>query len=174
VLHHPVVLHGRVTYVTNARSRPRKGKRKQPPDGSQSPESSKRATTGSGISEPRSNDPTCSNPQPKYFRISGVPLIWSENDLFDALQSIDPCLTRRDYRPSLYPECFSSSQIALLTLDPSIEHLHSRAHLQISKSASKTAALLNIDSQFYSLTPLNVPVGEVVAESVFSVPAKAS
>ncbi|KAF8535741.1 hypothetical protein BDD12DRAFT_891916 [Trichophaea hybrida] len=147
-------------------SNPTMKKRKQPPDGSQSPGSSKRATTGSGISEPRSNDPTSSNPQPKYFRISGVPSSWNENDLFDALYSIDPCLTRQDYRPSLYPACFSSSQTALLNLDPCTENLHGRAHLQVSESASKTAALLKIDSQFYSLTPLNVPVGEAVADVI--------
>ncbi|KAF8543181.1 hypothetical protein BDD12DRAFT_874965 [Trichophaea hybrida] len=151
---------------TNTRSRSRKGKRKQPPDDSRSPGSSKRATTGSGISEPRLNDLTCSNAQPKYFRISGVPSSWSENDLFDALHSIDPCLTRQDCRPSLYPACFSSSQIALLNFDPCTEHLHGRTHLQVSELASETATLLNIDSQFYSLTPLNVPVGEAVADVI--------
>ncbi|KAF8537270.1 hypothetical protein BDD12DRAFT_911593 [Trichophaea hybrida] len=153
------------TMNTDIRSPSRNGKRKQPPDGSQSQGISKRATTGSGISEPHLNDPTSSYPQPKYFRISGVPSSWSENDLFDALHSIDPCLTRQDYRPSLYPACVSSSQTALLNLDPCTEHLYGRAHLQISESASKTV-VLNIDSQFLNLTPLNNPVGEAVADLI--------
>jgi len=154
----------------NPRSRSRKGKRKQPPDGSQSPGSSKRATTGSGVrtvgaGEPRPNDPPNLN-QLKCFRISGLPSSWSANDLFEALHAIDPSLTRQNYRPSLYPACYNSTQIALLNLDPSTEHLQRHKHLQVSESASRTVALLTIDSQFYNLTPLNVPEGEVVAELV--------
>ncbi|KAF8530881.1 hypothetical protein BDD12DRAFT_914734 [Trichophaea hybrida] len=157
--------------ATYPRSRSRKGKRKQPPDGSQSPEGSKRATTGSGVltvgtSEPQSINPTSSNLRPKCFRISGLPLSWSENDLFDALHDNDPSLTRQSYRPSLYPACFGSKQTALLYLDPSTEHLHSHNHLQVSESASRTATVLTIDSDFHNLTPLNDPKGDIVADVI--------
>ncbi|KAF8539827.1 hypothetical protein BDD12DRAFT_909826 [Trichophaea hybrida] len=156
---------------TNPRSRSRKGKRKQPLDGSQLPESSKRAAIGSGVlavgtSEPPSIDLTSSTPRPKCFRISGLPLSWTEDDLFDALHEIDPSLTRQDYRPSLYPACCNSTQTALLNVEPCTELLQRRNHLQVSESARRTAAILTIDSQFYNLTPLNVPVGEVVADVI--------
>jgi len=171
---------------TNPRSRSQKGKRKQPPDGSQLPESSKRAAIGSGVlavstSEPRSIDLTSSNPRPKCFRISGLPSSWTEDNLFDALHDIDPSLTRQKFRPSLYPACVSwvplpggfptdrhAKQTALLNLDASSEHLHSRTHLSVSESASRTAAVLKIDCDFYNLTPLNVPKGDIVAELVFA------
>ena len=156
----------RRTIDTNSSSR--KGKRKQPPDATQSAGSSKRVASGSGIlavgtGEPVSDDPPNSNPRPKCFRISGLPLNWNENDLFDALQDIVPSLTRQDYRPTLYPSCYSSTHTALLNLDRT-KHLQCRNHLQVSQSASRTAALLTIDSHFYNLTPWNVPEGEVVAE----------
>jgi hypothetical protein len=144
-----------------------KGKRKQPPDTSHLAGSSKRITTGRailGTGKPASDDPPISNPRPKCFRISGLPLSWSENDLFDALHAIDPSLTDQNYRPSLYPACVSSTQTALLNLDPCTELLQQHNHLPVSDSASRGAALLTIDSHFYNLTPLNVPVGEVVAE----------
>ncbi|KAF8544651.1 hypothetical protein BDD12DRAFT_906355 [Trichophaea hybrida] len=157
---------------TNPRSR--KGKRKQPPDGSQSPGSSKRTTAGSGVlahstSEPRSNDPTSSNPQPKCFRISGVPSSWSENDLFDALYTINPSLTRQNCRSWLYLGCSGSTQIALL--DSRTEHLERHKHLQVPESAGRTV-VLTIDRHFYNLTPLNDPVGEVIAD-VIAVPGLA-
>ncbi|KAF8241219.1 hypothetical protein K440DRAFT_665405, partial [Wilcoxina mikolae CBS 423.85] len=155
----------------DANPSPRKGKRKQPPDASQSAGSSKRVTTGSGIlavgtGKPGSDDPPNSNPRPKCFRISGLPLSWSENDLFNALHAIDPSLTRQDFRPSLNPSCYNSTQTALLNLDPCTEHLQRHSHLKVSESASRTAALLMIDSHFYNLTPLNVPEGEVVADVI--------
>jgi len=171
---------------TNTRSRSRKGKRKQQPDDSKSPESSKRATTGGGVlavstGEPRWIDLTSSNPRPKCFRISGLPSSWTEDNLFDALHDIDPSLTRPEFRPSLYPACVSwvplpggfptdrpTKQTALLNLNVSNEHLHSRTHLSVSELASRTAAVLKIDSDFYNLTPLNVPKGDIVAELVFA------
>jgi hypothetical protein len=152
-------------------------KRKQLPDAPQSPRNAKRIPTTKGTiessfvtvgaSESESHNPSNSNPRPKCFRISGVPSTWSEDDLFDALLTIDPSLARQNYRPSLYPACCSSTQIALLNLGPCTQHLHQQNHLLVSESADRTAALLTIDSHFSNLTPLNVPEGEVVAELVF-------
>jgi len=175
-----------LTTDTYPRSQCRNRKRKLPSNGSQSPESSIRATTGGGVlavstSEPRSIDLTSSNPGPKCFRISGLPSSWTEDNLFDALHDIDPSLTRQEFGPSLYPACVSwaplpggfptdrpTKQTALLNLNVSNEHLHSRTHLSVSELASRTAAVLKIDSDFYNLTPLNVPKGDIVAELVFA------
>jgi hypothetical protein len=109
---------------------------------------------------------------PKCFRISGIPLSWSENDLFDALHTVDPSLTLQNYRPSLYPSCYGPTQTVLLNLHPSTVFLQSLNHFSFPESASRTAAALKIDSDFYNLTPLNVPTGEVVAEFDLPVPAK--
>jgi hypothetical protein len=162
--------------TTDTNPRSRKGKRKQPPDAPQPPKNAKRVhTTGGtiggsilyvGAGQSGSHNPSNSNQQPKCFRISGVPLTWSADDLFDAILAIDPSLAHQNYRPSLYPACCSSTQTALLNLDPCTEHLQQQNHLQVSATASRTAALLTIDSHFYNLTPLNVPEGEVVAELV--------
>ncbi|KAF8249183.1 hypothetical protein K440DRAFT_660436 [Wilcoxina mikolae CBS 423.85] len=158
--------------TTDANPGSREGIHKQQSDVSQSAGSSKPVNTpSSGIltdnnAEPGSHDHPISNLRPKYFRISGLPSSWSENDLFDALHAIDHSLTDQEYRPSIYPSCCNSTQTALLNLDPCTEHLQHRNHLQISESASRAAALLTIDSHFYNLTPLNVPKGEVVAELV--------
>jgi hypothetical protein len=144
-----------------------KGNCKQPADASQSAGSSKRVTTGSGIlgtDESGSDDPPNLNPRQTCFRISGIPLSWSENDLFDVLHTIDPFLTRQDYRPSLYPACYRSTQTALLNLDPRTEYLQRDHYMRVSESGSRVAAHLTIDSHFYNLTPLNAPVREVVAE----------
>lgn len=122
------------------------------------------STTGGGTGEHASDDSLNSNVRPQYFRISGLPLSWSANDLFDVLHAIDPSLTDPDYRPSLFPACCSSTQTTLITLGPCIEHLQRYNYVLVPESASRTAALLTIDSHFYNLTPLNVPVGEVVAE----------
>jgi len=88
------------------------------------------------------------------------------SDLFNALHDIDQALKQQNFRPSLYPGCCGSTQTALLTLDPSTTHLQSQTHLQVSESASRNVVVLTVDSNFYNLTPLNVPKGEVVAESV--------
>ncbi|KAF8534445.1 hypothetical protein BDD12DRAFT_895913 [Trichophaea hybrida] len=153
---------------SNTRSQSGKEKRKQPADCSKPP-SSKRTTTRSAVlaaspSEQRSNDHTSSNPQPKYFRISGVPSTWNEDDLFGALLTIVPSLTRQYYRPSLYPACSRSTQTAVLNLGPFTAHLQQQNHLEVSDPPSKT--YLQIDSDFYNLTPLNVPIGEVVADVI--------
>ncbi|KAF8531694.1 hypothetical protein BDD12DRAFT_914648, partial [Trichophaea hybrida] len=111
---------------------------------------------------------TNTNPrsQRKCFRISGLPSTWSETDLLDALHAIDPSLTRHDSRPSVYPACYSSTQTALLHLDPYIEHLHSNLYLHVPESNTRAAAHLTIDSHFHNLTPLNDPSGDVVADVI--------
>jgi len=166
--------------TTDTNPRSREGKRKQPPGAPQPTKNAKRVhttggttggTIGGSILDVRagqsgSHNPSNSNQQPKCVRISGVPLTWSADDLFDAILAIDPSLAHQNYRPSLYPACCSSTQTALLNLDPCIANLQQQNYLQVSAAASGTGALLTIDSHFYNLTPLNAPEGEVVAELV--------
>jgi hypothetical protein len=56
----------------------------------------------------------------------------------------------------------------LLNLNVSNEHLQSRTHLSVSELTSRTATVLKIDSDFYNMTPLNVPKGDIVAELVLA------
>jgi len=155
------------TIVTNPI--PQNGKRKQPPYDEQSSGKSKRVNittedflaTGGRVSvppEPRTIGPRC-------FRISGVPPSWSENDLFDVLQTLDPPLTRNE-KPSLFPACSGLTQTALLNLDSYPEHLPHAKYLQLPETTSRTGAHLTIDCDFYNLTPLNIPKGEIIAELV--------
>jgi hypothetical protein len=123
----------------------------------------------SSIGEPRSSDPWNSTPPPKCYRISSIPCSWNEDDLFNALHASDQPLTRQGYQLSLYPACYTDTKTALLILDPCVEHLQYPKHVKISNGT----ICLTIDSDFYSLTPLNVPVGEIVAELVLTTTAKA-
>ncbi|KAF8533302.1 hypothetical protein BDD12DRAFT_984533 [Trichophaea hybrida] len=135
--------------------------RKQPPDCSQSP----RSILAVGNSQPQLNVPTSSNQVPKCFRISGVPSSWNEDDLFDALHAIVPSLMHQKFRPSLYPGCCGSTKIALLNLDSGTKHLERHKYLPVPESTSRPG-VLTIDSDFYNLTPLNLPEGEIIADVI--------
>jgi len=155
--------------------RPQKGKRKQPPHTQQSAGDSKRVNTNqsgflaAGPAQSGSHTSSSSNQRPKCFRISGIPPRWSEDDLLNALHTIDPSLTHQNCQPSLYPGCSGAipTQTGLLNLVSGTKRLESHKHLQVLESDNKLGALI-IDSHFYGLTPLNVPRGEVVAEFVIS------
>jgi len=149
--------------------RVRDGKRKQPPDTESSARNSKRMITETDFpvvsnnqSKSGSHNPSSSISLPKSFRVSGIPLSWSHNDLFDALHANDPSLTGQNYQPSLYPACCSPTQIALVCFDPCTARIQQLSHQKVSESASNT--ILQIDSNFYNLTPLNTPKGDVAAE----------
>jgi len=110
--------------------------------------------------------------QLKCFRISGVPLEWSDHDLLSALRSLDQSLehlTTSNVRISLYRACYGSSQTALLNLTKCPEHFQhikqdvDSCVLPYGRGSSKEIDLL-IDSHFYGFTPLNTPEGEPIAE----------
>ena len=107
----------------------------------------------------------------KCFRISGIPQDWKEDDLRGALQTIDPDLRNQKSQLSLYPACCGSSQTALLELDPT-KYFQSLGPNESTYKhvfpASKTDAVLTIDSHFYDLTPLNTPDKQIIAELVAS------
>jgi len=129
----------------------------------------KRANTSNNaflvVGSSKSGPPETSTALSICVRISGVPLNWNENDLFDVLEAIDPSLTHTQ-RPSLYPACSDSTQTALLNLDYCPEYFQHAKYHQVPESTSRTAAHLAIDSNFYNLTPLNIPEGEIIAELV--------
>ncbi|KAI5855181.1 hypothetical protein BZA05DRAFT_472091 [Tricharina praecox] len=107
---------------------------------------------------------------PKCFRISAVPPGWSDDDLFDALRTVDPSLHNRNDL-SLYPACCGSTQTALLNLHTYSQYFHSidvnkSTYERVAKTAVRTDALLVIDCHFYDFTPLNTPDGNILADVV--------
>jgi hypothetical protein len=104
---------------------------------------------------------------PKCFRIRNIPQNWVEDDLQDTLNLLacDQCLI---HQLSLYQSCYDSTKTALLNLNACSEHLEPPRYLPILDSVDN----LEIDSDFYSLTPLNDPKSEVVVEYVFPAPVK--
>ena len=113
----------------------------------------------------------------KCFRISGIPQDWKADDLLSALQTIDPDFRNQKSQLSLYPACCGSSQTALLELDPTryFQGLGpNESTYKCVSAASKTEAVLTIDSHFYDLTPLNTPDKQIIAELVASCPPKSN
>ena len=108
---------------------------------------------------------------PMCFRISAVPQKWSERDLLEALQTVDPSLGNQSGL-SLFPACCGSTQTALLNLYDDHSHNFNNIdaskpkYVQVPKTTTREEALLVIDSRFYDLTPLNSPGGDILAELV--------
>jgi hypothetical protein len=112
-------------------------------------------------------------PEPKCLRISCVPLGWSRADLLDSLRKLDQSLEQwadGDDRLSLYPAPCGSTQTALLCSNRCTELQPADPtkpkYVPIHDKISGKLDIL-IDRNFYNLTPLNVPEGEIVAESVY-------
>jgi hypothetical protein len=158
-------------------SRPTTTKRKDPPDPRQTAQIHKRpniADSGpptAACADPNSYVIATPSSRTKCFRISGIPQDWEEDDLIGALQTIDPELRNQKSQLSLYHACSGSSQTALLELDPT-KYFQSLGPNESTYTsifpASKTEAVLTIDSHFYGLTPLNTPNKQIIAELVAS------
>jgi hypothetical protein len=117
------------------------------------------------------NNPAVTKSGPKCFRIAGVPSTWSEQDLFGALQHLDPHLKDQKHQLSLYPAYCGSTQTALLNLDTCTKYFRDLdankfQYEKIPEIVGGTTVLLVIDCHFHDLTPLNTPEGEIVAELV--------
>jgi hypothetical protein len=153
------------TSVANSRATTRK--RKDPPG----PRKTARTHKRTNIADygPPTIDPNIAT-RTKCFRISGVPQDWKEDDLLGAFQNIDPDLQNQEPQLSLYPACCGSSQTALLELDTTeyFQSLGPNESYERVSLASKTEAVLTIDSHFYDLTPLNTPDKQIIAEFVAS------
>ncbi|KAF8539839.1 hypothetical protein BDD12DRAFT_805016 [Trichophaea hybrida] len=132
---------------------------------------------GSSCYTSHSSPPTCaaSNPGPKCFRITNIPLEWSKDDLLKSLRGIQPSLGNFDGPISLYPSCcVTTSQTALLNLKTCPEFFQGigpddNKHLEIQGRGQylDETVVLSVDSHFYDMTPLNKPEGEIVAELDF-------
>jgi hypothetical protein len=110
---------------------------------------------------------------PKCFRVSNVPLKWSEKKLSHALHAADRSLRDQKYQLSLYPACSGSTKTALLNFDTcpeSFERIcpNCYEHLKCPETSTTLEAHLVIDCHFHDLTPLNTPQDEIVAELVLS------
>jgi hypothetical protein len=148
-------------------------KRKDPPSPRQAAQNHKRMNIADNVppTDPNSYAIATPSSRSKCFRISGIPLDWEEDDLLGALQTIDTDLRNQKSQLSLYPACCGSSQTALFELDPTkyFQSLGPNESTYTRTSpASKTEAVLAIDSHFYDLTPLNTPDEQIIAELVAS------
>jgi len=141
-------------------------KRKDPPGSRLTPRTHKRTNIsdyGPPTTDPKSYDIATTT---KYFRISGIPQDWKEDDLRGTLQDIDPDIRNQKSQLSLYPAYCGSSQTALLELDPTkyFQSLGPNESYIRASPPSKTEAVLTIDSDFHGLTPLNTPDKQIIAE----------
>jgi hypothetical protein len=157
-----------------ASSRPTTRKRKDPPGPRQTPRIHKRtniADTTTTRADPNSYAIATPCFRTKYFRISGIPQDWKEDDLLGALQTIDPDLRNQKSQLSLYPACSGSSQTALLELVPT-KYFQSlgpnESYERVIPASGTEVVILTIDSHFNGLTPLNTPDKQIIAELVAS------
>jgi hypothetical protein len=107
----------------------------------------------------------------KYiFRISGIPLNWTEDDVLDALKSVDATRTLaiQKCHVALYPACYGSFQTGLLNTDSSLQQFSAIDEdgdgVVLELSTQDIVHDLFIDRHFYDLTPLNTPRNDVFAE----------
>jgi len=108
-------------------------------------------------------------PSPTCFRVSNIPSAWNAGDLLKWTQTLDPSWNSDECRISLYPSYHGSGQTALLNT----KHCPARfAGIDRGKAKTITAKdeasgkelILSVDYDFYNLTPLNEPKGDIVAE----------
>jgi len=94
-----------------------------------------------------------------YLRINGIPFNWTRDRLLAALGNVFSIYPNQALDVSLYPGCVGTDQVALLHLEGP-QHNYMRTF---------SGPVLSINHQFYGLTPLNAPEGDIVAESVTSI-----
>jgi hypothetical protein len=103
-----------------------------------------------------------------YFRISGIPTEWTDVGVIDALKSPAHAVIHDGQYPrlSLYPACTGSTQTGLLKLENCVEFLEKikSDKIQLELSLEGKDATVDIDVDFYDLTPLNTPGNEHIAE----------
>jgi len=124
------------------------------------------------FSEPTTDESQSDMPSaPMCFRIAGVPLDWTDEELLRALQEFDPSLRSRNaIELSLYPACFGSTQTALLNLRHFGDYFQNfppnEPRYERIARPNEPLSWVTIDSHFYDLTPLNNPEADVIAELV--------
>lgn len=104
------------------------------------------------------------------MRISGIPRSWNRDHILDVLGTLDPTFStdKSSQSLSVFPACHGDRQVALCEVDTSaslIRTVH-KVHKGLSRvTAGEDNIQLDLDTQFYDMTPLNAP-GEVVADVV--------
>jgi hypothetical protein len=105
-----------------------------------------------------------------WFRISGIPTGWTDVSVLGALKSLEPPIIHEDQHPhlSLYPACAGLTLTGLLKLENFSELLEKvksdKIHLELSVEGKKT--IVDLDGDFYNLTPLNILGNEHIAEYI--------
>jgi hypothetical protein len=105
-----------------------------------------------------------------WFRISGIPTGWTDVGVLGALTSLEPPIIHEDRHPrlSVYPACAGSTLTGLLKLENCSELLEKVKsgiiHLELSLEGEK--AVVDLDRNFYNLTPLNTLGNEHIAEYI--------
>jgi hypothetical protein len=111
-------------------------------------------------------------PSPKCFRISNISSDWNAGDLLKWTQNQDPSWRSDECRISLYPSYHGTGQTALLDTKhrhasfADIDHGKAKTFRAIGE-ASDEECILSVDYDFYNLTPLNEPMGYIVAELAY-------
>jgi hypothetical protein len=104
----------------------------------------------------------------RYIRISGIPAGWTDVDTICALKALEPTIIHGDEHPrlSLYPTCNGLTQTGLLKLENCSEFLKKimSDEIKLELSVEGKNAIVDIDDQFYDLTPLNTVENEHIAE----------
>ncbi|RPB15117.1 hypothetical protein P167DRAFT_15109 [Morchella conica CCBAS932] len=107
---------------------------------------------------------------PMCFRISGIPMVWSSENVKSALREIDPIVETENAELSgPFPDCSDSSQCALLNLDFCTDYFtfsgpNDVKHISITEDGKRFQ--LSIDKNFYDLTPMNKPEKPIVADII--------
>jgi hypothetical protein len=103
-----------------------------------------------------------------WFRISGIPTGWTNVSVIGALKSLEPPIIHHDQHPrlSLYPSCAGLTLTGLLKLDNCLELLEKvkSDKIQLELSVEGEKEIVDLDGDFYNLTPLNTLGNEHIAE----------
>jgi hypothetical protein len=113
-------------------------------------------------------DPTMPRSVQHYFRMSGIPVGWTELDVVTALKALEPTIINSDQHLglSLYPACAGLTQTGLLKVENCLELREKLQSGQITLelSVESESVIVDIDCHFHDLTPLNTPGNELIAE----------
>jgi hypothetical protein len=109
--------------------------------------------------------------QPTCFRITGVPSHWGTDELEEKLKSIDPDINLTNVDLSKFPACsyWTKTSTALLRLNRNTIYFDGwkqSEEKQILFREQGRTVRLNMDKDFYGLTPLNNPKIPITAEFV--------
>lgn len=109
--------------------------------------------------------------QPTCFRITGVPSHWGTDELEERLKSIDPDIDLTNVDLSKFPACsyWTKTSTTLLRLNRNTIYFDGwkqSEEKQILFREQGRTVRLNIDKDFYGLTPLNNPKIPITAEFV--------